>query len=268
MNNQASAKMLVKQVKRRGDTVVLMVTLLILFIGLFLQIIDGNPVVFFFSWIVVLSILGLALFYIKLQQISFIGNALRVQNGRHQYLKIMADQISHDLDMPQVDIFISQNPYLNAFAFGYMKPYTIVLHSAVVEELTEQEVRCILVHEMGHVKLKHTWVSAYTLPIAALVPILGPVIGWIFGFWNRRAELAADRMAVAYTKDPHTVVTALTKVYVGSRFATDMGEEGIAYQQKISHGMMKLFAQSLASHPFLTTRGYEAIRFGQKLGIN
>lgn len=169
--------------------------------------------------------------------------------------------------MPQVDVFISQDPFLNAFAFGYMRPYTIVLHSGAVEELSEEEIRVILVHEMAHIKLNHVKVSAYVLPISALVPIIGPIVGWIFGFWNRRAELAADRMAVAYTRQPHEVVSALTKIHVGSKFAADMGEEGIAFQQKISHGLMKLLAQSMNTHPFLTTRGYEAIRFAQKIGL-
>lgn len=221
-----------------------------------------------FNFFIVVGLLLFSLLAVRLYQINYLGNALRIQNGRHSFLRGIADKISQDMDMPTVDIFISQNPFLNAFAIGYVKPYTIVLHSAIVEELTEQELTCILAHEMGHIKLKHTWISAYIMPLAVLVPIFGPIIGWIFGFWSRRAELAADRVAVAYTRDPHTVVSALTKVHVGSKFSEYMGEEGIAFQQKMSHGFMKLLAQSLTDHPFLTTRGYEAIRFGQKLNIN
>ncbi|OGL31333.1 hypothetical protein A3F37_03135 [Candidatus Saccharibacteria bacterium RIFCSPHIGHO2_12_FULL_41_12] len=268
LNNKEYAKSIVKQVRRVGDGVVLWLTIALVVISLiFVMFLGKGPADLIFNACVIFGVLGFSLFAVRLYQINYLGNALRVQNGRHSFLRDIANKISRDLDMPQVDVFISQNPFLNAFAIGYIKPYTIVLHSAIVEELTQQEVTSIIAHEMGHIKLKHTWVSAYVNPLAVLVPFLGPVIGWIFGFWGRRAELAADRVAVAYTRNPHTVVSALTKVYVGSKFAEYMGEEGIAFQQKMSHGLMKLMAQSTASHPFLTTRGYEAIRFAQKLGI-
>jgi Zn-dependent protease with chaperone function len=256
LNNPVSAA------RKSGDTVVLFVTITIVVLAGFL--LAENVVEIFAALLIVLLI---ALFYIKLYQISFLGNAFRVQNGRYAPLKDMVQTIARDLHMPYVDVFITQDPYLNAFAVGYSRPFTIVLHSAIVQELTEAELRAILTHEMAHVKYRHTVVSAYTQPLVMLVPVLGPVTGWIFGFWHRRAELTADRLALAYTKDSSTLINALMKVHIGSKFAEYMQEEGVLYQAQISSGPMRLLAQSLQTHPMLVTRVKEVMKSAHKFGL-
>jgi Zn-dependent protease with chaperone function len=200
--------------KKSSDLTILIVTILVLSLA-FVLIAEEKTVLF----IVVVMITIASLFYIRLHQISFLGNAFRVQNGQHAYLIGMVQKIAQQLEMPTVDVFITQDPVLNAFALGYSKPYTIVLHSAIVEQLTKEELEAILFHEMAHIKLKHTIITAYLYPAGQIIPVLGPLFTWIFGFWSRRAELACDRVAVAYTQSPHIVISALMKVHVGSRFA-------------------------------------------------
>lgn len=259
MQNQSP----VKQARKVSDFIVLLITMFIVLIAA--VFVAENFIILFYT---MLGILLFSLFYVRVFQISYLANALRVQNGRHAYLKNITEEISQNLQMPYVDVFISQNPYLNAFAVGYMRPYTIVLHSAIVEELTQEELRVILIHEMAHIKYHHTFIKAYVLPMGTVVPIVGPIVAWTFNFWGRRAELAADRLAVSYSRDPHTVMSALIKISVGSKFGEYMGEEGVLYQEKITHGPMKLIAQTLSSHPYLVTRVHEIRQFSSKIGLN
>ncbi len=249
--------------KKSGDTLVLTITLLISGFLLFL-LFEGTALEIFITAIAALLV---SLIYVRLMQVRFLGNALRIQNGRHAYLLNIVQEISTNLRMPVVDVYITQDPYLNAFAVGYTHPYTIVLHSAMVEELSAQELRAVLIHEMAHIKYKHTVILAYIQPLSVLVPVLGPAIGWLFGFWGRRAELACDRLALAYTHDPHTVIMALIKIHVGSKFAAYMTEEGVLYQEKMTKSTSKLLSQSLETHPFLITRVHEIRWFAEKLGL-
>ena len=202
----------IRAAKKGGDVVVLTITL-IAGAGLAFAFFKGTAIQIFFAGVFALIV---SLIYVRIFQITFLGNALRIQNGRHAYLLQIVQEISTNLQMPSVDVYITQDPYLNAFAVGYARPFTIVLHSATVEELSPEELRAILIHEMAHIKYRHTIISAYTQPLSVLVPVLGPAITWLFGFWSRRAEMACDRLAISYTRDPDTAINALVKVHVGA----------------------------------------------------
>jgi Zn-dependent protease with chaperone function len=251
------------RIARKGsDVTVLIITLVLLCVGGLILATDALEL-----FITAMAFLAFSLLYIRLYQISFLGNAFRVQNGRYAKLKTMVEDVAQDLKMPYVDVFIAQDPYLNAFAIGYTHPFTIVLHSAIVEQLDDKELRAVLCHEMGHIKYKHTMISAYTTPLTQLIPIIGPITGWFFGYWSRRAELTCDRLALAYTRDPHTVITALIKIHVGPKFAEYMQEEGVLYQARVGKGAMRAMAQSLSSHPYLVTRVKEVIKYAEALQL-
>jgi Zn-dependent protease with chaperone function len=52
------------------------------------------------------------------------------------------------LDLPEPSLFVSQTPIANAFALGRDNP-TMVLHTGLVELLTEDELLAVIAHEMG-----------------------------------------------------------------------------------------------------------------------
>jgi len=255
MNSQGQAPFSPKfQAHKSGDIVVLIVTIII---SLTIVLIFGGLQIL----LALLAITLLVLFAIRLQQISILSNSLRVQNGRHAELAKMANEYATMLNLPPIDIYITQNPVLNAYALGYGRPFTIVINSSVVEELTTEEIRAILLHEIGHIVYHHTILTSYIGPLAATVPIAGPVLNWIFGFWYRRAELTCDRFAVTVLKDPHVVCMALIKIHVGSKFAKYMQEEGVLYQDRLGRGLTRAIAQSLSTHPFLVTRINEVLNY-------
>ena len=52
------------------------------------------------------------------------------------------------------ELYVSQTPVFNAGAYGVDDPF-IVLHSAALELLDDDELRVLLAHEMGHVVSGH-----------------------------------------------------------------------------------------------------------------
>ncbi len=190
---------------------------------------------------------------IRMMRQNYLGNALQVEYSDYTWLRVWANKVSEDLEMPKVEIMITQDPVMNAFAFGFMKPYTIVLNSGLVRYASRDELKAIVVHEMAHIKYGHTKMSTYS-NLLTLIPIFGTLFGWMLNFWSRRAELAADRLALTYLRDKDQVKRALICVHVGPDVASsfnDLAQQWQAYQTDSSFNR---FTQTFSSHPFLVRR--------------
>lgn len=198
-------------------------------------------------------ILGIGMFIIRMQRQMMLGNALQVEYSDYAWLRDWANVVAADLEMPRVEIFVTQDPVINAYAFGFIRPYTIVLHSGSIRYLTRDELRVVVVHEMAHIKYGHTNASLYLLPFLN-VPILGALFSWLAGFWQRRAELTADRLALMYMGKSELVKEALIKVHVGPDVASSMNEIARQWQQYVAERPMNRLAQTFSNHPFLVRR--------------
>lgn len=197
--------------------------------------------------------LGIGMFIVRMMRQQMLGNALQVEYSAYAWLRDWANEVSADLEMPQVEIFITQNPVMNAYAFGFARPYSIVLHSGSIRYLTEDELKVVVVHEMAHIKYRHANANVYLMPFLA-IPIINVVGSWISGFWHRRAELTADRLALMYLGDSELVKKSLIKVHVGPDAADSMNEIARQWMQYTAERPMNHFAQTFSDHPFLVRR--------------
>ncbi len=161
------------------------------------------------------------------------------------------------VDMP--DLFIQQNPVVNAFTFGVDKPY-IVLHSALLERLSEDETLAVIAHEVGHIHSEHVlYLTAARLmellanaSVAALLPgseiikfIVSAGISSALLAWARRAELSCDRAALLVTQDPHAVGRTMMKL-AGGTFASKIDydlflEQGREFQKNYDEKFLDKF---------------------------
>lgn len=198
-------------------------------------------------------ILGIGMFMTRVLRQKMLGNSLEVQYSDYAWLRDWSNEVAADLDMPQVEIFITQNPIINAYAFGFARPYAIVLHSGSIRYLTEDELKVVVVHEMAHIKYKHTDASVFLLPFL-MAPVVSVVTGWIAGFWQRRAEFTADRLALAHLGDAELVKNSLIKVHVGPDVSDDMNDVARQWLQYKAERPMNRFAQTFSSHPYLVRR--------------
>lgn len=202
---------------------------------------------------------------VRVMQIQLMSNSLRIQNSQYAHFKKDISEISQALGVPPVDVHVVQDPYLNAFAIGIANPYAIVLHSATMEQLSYEEMRAIFIHEIGHVRYKHTILTVYVSALS-LVPILGPAVSWIFGFWSRRAEYTSDRLATAFTGDPDLVINALIKIHAGPFAGNKTSKEYLMYQDAVSQNWLRKFSQTFSSHPYLVNRVKHILRFADEHG--
>lgn len=190
---------------------------------------------------------------IRMMRQTYLGNALQVEYSDAAWLRTWANKVAKDLAMPKVEIMVTQDPVMNAFAFGFMKPYTIVLNSGTVRYATRDQLKAIIVHEMAHIKFKHTQMSTYS-SLLRMVPGFGLLFGWLLDFWSRRAEFSADRLALAYLQDVRTVKDALICVHIGPDMAPAFNDLAQQWQEYTTNSGFNRFTQTFSSHPFLVRR--------------
>lgn len=213
------------------------------------------------------GVILIGFFAVRIQQIMIFANSMRLQSTSYTQLRDDSIALSEVLGLPPVDILSTQDPRLNAYAMGFAKPYTIVLHSATIEQMTYDEMLVILLHEMGHIRYKHTFLMQFLLPLQVL-PLIGSASGWVINFWTRRSEYTCDRLAVAYTGDPERVIRALIKVHAGPFIGEHFTKEEAMYQDSASRGLLRRFAQTFSTHPFLVNRIKAIIRFADQQGYS
>jgi Zn-dependent protease with chaperone function len=205
-------------------------------------------------------------------RVTFMASAVKVTPKQcpdlHAKLQIACTTLG--VDMP--DLYIQQNPIVNAFTGGVEKPI-IVLHSALIERLNEEETLAVIAHEVGHIHAEHVLYltaarllellantgAAILLPgseILKLIISLG--ISSALLAWARRAELSCDRAALLVTQDPHVIGRTMMKL-AGGTFASKIDydlflEQGREFQRDCEEKALdKFWAQVVnagRSHPF------------------
>ncbi len=210
-------------------------------------------IVIILSLTLFLGILLLGMFMVRMQRQTILGNSLQVEYSDYAWLRDWANNTAADLQMPQVEIYITQDPVINAWSLGFIRPYIVVLNSGTIRYMTHEEIKTVVVHEMAHIKFGHTNALVYLTPFLTL-PIINIIGTWVAGFWQRRSELTADRLALMYMGDSELVKEALIKVHVGPDVAKSMNDVARQWLQYKAGRPMNRLAQTFSSHPFLVRR--------------
>lgn len=216
-------------------------------------------------------------------RVMFMASAVKVTAKQcpdlHAKLQIACTTLG--VDMP--DLFIQQNPMVNAFTGGVEKS-VIVLHSALLERLTDEETLAVIAHEVGHIHAEHVlYLTAArlmealaNLSVARLIPgseiikfIVSAGIGGALLAWSRRAELSCDRAALLVVQDPHVVGRTMMKL-AGGTFASKIDyelflDQAREFQKTYDSSKLDKFWADIInaglSHPFPVWRVSEILKW-------
>ena len=102
-----------------------------------------------------------------------------------------------------------------ACVFGLDQPYTIVLGSCLVDELTDNELTVVLARALGHILFEHPFLSSIAGNL--LRKVSGANFVWMLalGSWRRFAQQTADRVALLVCQDLPTVAKTIIRLSVG-----------------------------------------------------
>jgi Zn-dependent protease with chaperone function len=198
------------------------------------------------------GILGAALFgfgYLsaKLMRSQALSNAVQVTESQLSHLHGPFMAAHGHLPTINVRLFVTQNPVMNAYTFGYDQPYTIILTSALVERLTPDEIQAVIGHELGHIHMGH-------VSLITLMSGLGGIGRLLFYRWSRACEYSADAVALMISDgNLKPVISALLKLSSG---LTDVSVDLNSFLQQADSetGAAASVAELTSTHPFMNNR--------------
>jgi len=177
---------------------------------------------------------------------------------------LVAESITR-LQVAPVQVFVAPGDTLNAYTFGLSSPQVVVLHSALLQMLDEEELRFILGHELGHVRLGHTWLNSLVGGMAGIPsPFLAStLLAMAFLWWNRACEYSADRAGLLACGKPHKAISALVRLAAGAEARTQADLERAVQRIQAEEGdtlsAFSKIGEALATHP-MTIRRIEELR--------
>ncbi|MFI9325934.1 M48 family metallopeptidase [Kitasatospora sp. NPDC052868] len=202
-------------------------------------------------------------------RLMFLATAVKTSERQFPELHNMVRDAAYVLDLEKVpDLYVSQDPTVNAYCIGIDTPI-IVVTSGLVELLDEEELRSVIGHEVGHAMSGHAvyrtmlliltniaariaWVPLGNLAIMALVTALKE--------WFRKAELSSDRAGLLAGQDLQASMRALMKLAGGHNLA-EMNVDAFLEQAEeyekagdLRDGVLKLLQVLPQSHPFAVVR--------------
>ncbi len=197
-------------------------------------------------------------------------NSARVTDSQFSYLHPLLKDCAERLDLsPVPELFVRLDPNPDARSLGVEKPF-IVLTSGALDLWDEDELHCILAHEVGHILSGHAvyktllgvLIKASSI-IAGSLPLGGAAIMaavTALGEWDRKSELSADRASMLVVQDASIIFRALMKSAAGSRIAQmDVNEffrQARDYEtsEGAADSVFKLVDVLGESHPFPVMR--------------
>lgn len=202
-----------------------------------------------------------------LQRATHLGFGVRVGPSQFPHLHSMLLVHANAVNVPCPELFIKQDPTLNAYTFGTNDDACVVVHSALIDLLDDQELSFILGHEMGHVAARHvTYGSVLSTAAQGLLGI-NPIFSLLsapLDAWSREAERTADQIGIILAEDPTAAIRALMLLAVGSRtLLEDMNIIPYLEQQHDLdnfYGKWNLYFNG-TSHPYVVTRVLNLLQF-------
>ena len=217
-----------------------------------------------------------SLFSDRSLRLMFLASGVKVSERQFPQLYEMLRDGSYVLDLPQVpELFISQDPTVNAMALGSDRPF-IVITTGLVNLHDPEEIRFAIGHELGHVLSGH---AVYRTMLYHLVRLAARIAWMPIGYiglraiiwgleeWYRKSELSCDRAGLLAGQDVDAARRALMKMAGGS-YMSELSPDAFHDQAHeydavpdVRDGLLKLLQLEGNQHPFSVVRFAELDRW-------
>jgi len=204
----------------------------------------------------------------QMGQYQLLGNAVKVSDRQfpriYGIVKTACDTLQ--INVPQV--FVVNNPSFNAATLGTNTDSFIMVHSALLDHYSDEELLTVIGHECGHIHNSHV---AYLTALHYLTYMAGMFLPWVLQpalvalrTWSRRAEITCDRAGMLVTKDSHAAERAITKLAVGSRkLHEEFNVDAFLEQHQEGTQGIGRYMEVFATHPWLPKRVLAMRVFGE-----
>ena len=209
-------------------------------------------------------------------RLELLGSAIRADERQFPRMYRQLAEAAAVLDAPEVpELFVTADPTQNAVTIGKEKPL-IVVNSALVDLLGEEEMAFVLAHELGHALSGHAVYQTLLRRLLQLTGVLNTLPLGGLGIrlivaalreWSRKSELSADRAGLLATQDP-AVAFRTHMILAGGGHLEDLDttsffDQGREYDEAgdLRDSVIKMLLIENRSHPFAVVRAAELRRW-------
>lgn len=227
---------------------------------------------FFFALPVALGFMvGLIVLTISLylKKVAILGSSVRVNENQFPKIHEMTKIAAQRLNVKLPPVYIKQSPIINAFAMGFVGNHVVILHSALIETMSDDELMYIIGHEFTHIKGHHVLMNVIigdgaqkgATAIKSLA-WLQQIFRFIFLYLGRCFEFTCDRGGMIAVGDVKPCITAQAKLAVGAELFKSLNIMEF-YQQalELDRSRLGFLAELESSHPYTLNRIRDAVRF-------
>jgi len=190
---------------------------------------------------------------------QLLGSAVKVSDRQFPRIQRIAQHCADTLHIATPHIYIVNEPHLNAATYGTNDEAFIMVHSALVDHYTDEELLTVIGHECGHIHNSHV---VYLTALHVLTRVAGAIVRWAMEpavvallAWSRRAEITCDRAGMLCSKNAEISSRALTKLALGSRkLYEEFNLEAFLEQYDEGKEGIGKYMEAFASHPYLPKR--------------
>jgi Zn-dependent protease with chaperone function len=195
----------------------------------------------------------------QMGQTQLLGHAVKVSDRQFPRIYGITKAACDVLQINRPQVFVVNNPTFNAGTLGTNEDSFIMVHSALVDQYTDEELLTVIGHECGHIHNSHV---AYLTALHYLTYMAGLFLPWILQpalvalrTWSRRAEITCDRAGMLVARDQQAAERAITKLAVGSRklYEEFNLDAFLEQHEEGSQGIGK-YMEVFATHPWLPKR--------------
>ncbi|EFV13805.1 M48 family metallopeptidase [Segniliparus rugosus] len=205
-------------------------------------------------------------------RLLYLSTAIRVDDRQFRTVDAIRADCVRILDSSSTpELFVMQSPWPSAMTIGMDTPF-IVVSSALLDLMDEDELRFVIGHELGHALSGHAVYRTMLMHLLRLADNFGwmPIGGWALRAivaalmeWQRKSELSGDRAGLLCVQDVEVALRVQMKLAGGSRL-DEMDTQRFLAQAKdyertgdLRDGVLKLLNLELQSHPFSVLRAAE-----------
>jgi Zn-dependent protease with chaperone function len=199
---------------------------------------------------------------------QLLGHAVKVSERQFSRVHGITKTASDTLQITMPQVFVVNSPTFNAGTLGTNDDSFIMVHSALLEQYSDEELLTVIGHECGHIHNSHV---AYLTALHYLTYMAGMFVPWILQpalvalrTWSRRAEITCDRAGMLVSRDQLAAERAITKLAVGSRklYEEFNVDAFLEQHEEGSHGIGR-YMEVFATHPWLPKRVLAMRVFGE-----
>lgn len=211
----------------------------------------------------------------QLQTGMNMATKIRLSPTQLPHLYNILPPICEQLEIREPEYFLEMSPLPNAYAFGDTQT-AITITSALVEMMSEEELRAVVAHECGHIACHHmlyhtlaqmiTNTSGLFSTLATMaIPLQVALL-----YWQRKSELSCDR-AAAYIAGPEATASMLARLAGGPKAITEqlnmeeLARQADQYDAFCKDGVWNKALQTFAvcdkDHPFVAVRMREMLNW-------